>query len=197
MISSLHALHAFLQTSGLLPVLDHWQSLIAGLLSLLAGLVVFFGALIAAGLEVWAMRRATAAQIAMMRQTTADQIAALQEERKETDNRRRSVVKWAIRAEGQRLDKEVVRVRPQFLVGGTTAGAQALIESSPLLRGEREDAALLDGATFATLEEAARTLNNYNHLVETAVTATQLAELQEVCPKLLGEIAALADKLKK
>jgi hypothetical protein len=61
MNSALSSLHTFLQTSGLLPILDHWQALIAGLLGLFAGLVAFGGALVAACLQVREMRRTTTA----------------------------------------------------------------------------------------------------------------------------------------
>jgi len=96
MISNLRALYDFLQTSGLLPLLDHWQGLLAGVLGLLAGLVAFTGALIAARWQVKWMRR---------------QLADAQVARAETDRRRRSVVKWAARAEGRRLSVEAQNLR--------------------------------------------------------------------------------------
>ena len=186
-------------------MVDHWQTLIAGGISLAAGLVAFVGALIAACWQVRAARQAAKDQVCAVQRAADQQVAAvksqiadLQAERERTDNLRLTVVRWAVRAEARRLDKEVVRVRPLFLIGGQGlfSKEEALIESSPLLRGEREDAALLDEATFATLEEAASTLNNYNYRVETARTGAAQAALRDACHSLLEQLAGLADTLK-
>jgi hypothetical protein len=156
--------------------LHEWETLIAGGLGLGGGVLAYIG--------------------------IKAQIADLQAERKQTDDRRRIVVKWAVRMEGQRLDKEVVRVRPAFLKSfdptPTTRffnnRTSFLIESSPLLRGEREDVALLDGDIFKTLEKAAETLNSYTQRIETASTgAASLDELPERGRELLEHLATLAD----
>lgn len=159
-----------------------WGSLTGGVigggLTVLAGWIAYRGA-------------RTAAQ---------QQIDALQAERKETDRRRLIVVKMAVRAEGQRLDKEVARTRNRLknpyrdlIDRSSLFDGSLVIESSPLLRGEREDAALL-GDTLATLEEAATTLNNYNHRIE---TSTVREELIQTGLELLGQLATLTDKLKE
>jgi hypothetical protein len=65
---------------------------------------------------------------------------------------------------------------------------QLLIESSPLLAGEREDIALLDDKTRALLEGLAGILDEYNKRIETAVI---------VChgPLIDAEIFASIDRL--
>ena len=45
---------------------------------------------------------------------------------------------------------------------------QLLIASSPLLRGEREDIALLNDRTLVLLEEVAAVLDRYNASIETS-----------------------------
>jgi len=50
---------------------------------------------------------------------------------------------------------------------------QLLIESSPLLTGEREEIALLDDKTRALLERLAGILDEYNKRIETAVVVGQ------------------------
>jgi hypothetical protein len=62
--------------------LYNWQSLIAGGLGLLAGVVAYGGALIAANRQVVAMGDATAAQIAAVQRQLADAQAARQEDEK-------------------------------------------------------------------------------------------------------------------
>jgi hypothetical protein len=163
-----------------------WQTLIAGVLgggvALLAGVIAYIGALRAANRQVREMQRQLA----------------------ERNRRRRIVVEWAVRVEGQRLDTEVVRVREQFPKKGWTTFSSFLsnkdwfrIDSSPLLRWEREDAALLDGATLSALEKAAETLSNYNHRIKTAEGQVRLEELPETGRKLLEDLASQADILKK
>jgi hypothetical protein len=186
-------LHAFLQTHGLLPLLKDWQSLIAGLLGLLAGLVAFVGALIAAYRQVRTMRRTAAAQVATMQA----QIADLQAEREKTDERRRSVVKWAVRAEGQWLGITAAALKLRALPSRPQPAArskeQLVIASSPLLRGEREDIALLDDRTREPLEEVAETLNDYNSRITMAALPDGLHPLidQEVLD-LVDRLARLA-----
>jgi hypothetical protein len=175
--------------------MDHWQTLIGsvigGVLTIIAGGVAYLGALAAARRQVKAIQA---------------QIVDMQAERTRTDERRLVVVKWAVRAEAERLDKEVARVRPLLLniaafkepLSGMVT-PRLLIERSPLLCGEREDAALL-GDTFSTLVEAATTLNNYNHRVETtmsAMSAMSVENLARVGRQLLEQLADVADKLKK
>ncbi len=93
------SLHAFLQTSGLLPILARWQSLIAGLLGLLAGIVAFVGALIAAYWQVRTMRRTAAAQVAAMQSQLDDAKAA----RLENEEHLREVERAYVSGGGARL----------------------------------------------------------------------------------------------
>ena len=190
------SLHAFLQTSGLLPILARWQSLIAGLLGLLAGLVAFVGALIAACWQVRTMRRTAAAQVAAMQA----QIADLQAEREKTDDRRRSVVKWAVRAEGQWLGitaAAMLRALPSGPQPAARSRDQLLIASSPLLRGEREDIALLDDEMRATLEKVSDTLNDYNSRIETARTTVDGPYIEREVLALIERLGELAAELRE
>jgi hypothetical protein len=164
-------LHAFLQAHGLLPLLKDWQSLIAGLLGLLAGLVAFVGALIAACLQVREMRRAA----------------------KETDRRRLSVIKWTVRAEGRRLAtaaQDMLGTEARASIPGRPprANEPLAIETSRLLRGEREGIALLDDETRGLLELTAQTLDAYNLRIKRQPHG-------EGTVKLLQDLVELAGKL--
>lgn len=168
-----------------------WPTLIAGLgggmiggvFTVVAGYLAYRGAL----------RQVDAVKL---------QVKDQQDERKKTDDQRRTVAEWAVRAEAERLDKEISRVDPLWLIGaGLTPFVQQeprLIESSPLLRGEREDAGLL-GDKVAILERVASTLNQYNQRVEAAVRTADpyLGELQKVCREFLDQLYALTLELKK
>jgi hypothetical protein len=211
------SLHAFPQTSGLLPILGQWQSLIAGLLGLLAGLVAFGGALIAACLQVRAMRRTAAAQVAAMQQTTADQLTAvrlaaqdqvdaveaqiadLQAERQKTDERRLRVIKQAVKVEGRRLEAAATAMRQAIGEHGWATGkGEQLITSSPLLQGEREDMALLDDTTFDLVEQAADVVNEYNATMESKLGAPggTLFHVPPGVPVLLERLIQIAGKLR-
>jgi hypothetical protein len=103
-------LHAFLQTSGLLPLLARWQSLIAGLLGLLAGIIAFVGALIAA---YW--------QVKAARQTAADQVAAVQSQlddvrtaREEDEKHKREIERAYVSGGGARNMARNPNGRPLF-----------------------------------------------------------------------------------
>jgi hypothetical protein len=167
-------------------VFHKFETLVAGLLGFIGGLGAFIGVL-----------RAAEQQVAAARQAAKDQVEAIQAERKQTDEQRLIVVKMAVRAEGWRLDKEVARVSLLFTrdLQQFFTQREFFIESSPLLRGEREDAALL-GEMLATLEETAITLNTYNTRIGTAVSGTALAELQKTGPELLDKLSGLAAVLR-
>ena len=162
-----------------------WQTLIAGLgggligggLTVVAGFLAYRGALRAADQQVAAVK---------------SQIAALQAEREETDERRRSVVKWAVRAEGQWLGitaAAILRALPSRPQPAARSREQLVIASSPLLRGEREDIALLDDRTRDLLEEVAETLNDYNSRITTAALPDGLH------PLIDQEVLDLVDRL--
>jgi hypothetical protein len=132
-----------------------WQSLIAGLigggLGVVAGVIAYVGAIRAA-------RR---------------QIADAQAARRQADERRLSVIKWAVRVEARRLAIAVLALRDNALPSKPQAAnrykEQLIIKSSPLLRGEREEISLLDDQTRALLEELAGIVDEYNARIETAV----------------------------
>lgn len=148
---------------------DHWQTLIAGVvgggLTLIAGILAYRGA-----------RRAAKDQVAAVEA----QIVDLQRERNKTEERRLSVIRWAVETEAERIDTELLRVDPMWKIGGLTPFYKEprLIDSSPLLRGEREDIALLDGDTLTTLRKAANTLKQYNIRVLTVVRTDDPAYLR-------------------
>jgi hypothetical protein len=120
-----------------------------------------------------AARRSARAQVAAVEA----QIVDLWTKRKSTDERRLTVVKWAVRAERKRLEHAAAAVRlvlpPEMYIGGVAGFSdcdreQLTIASSPLLRGEREDIALLDPVTLKNLEDIANVLDDYNSRIETA-----------------------------
>src|SRR5262249_2380217 len=94
------------------------------------------------------------------------QLADAQKTREENDRRRRSVVKWAVLSEARRLEGAAAIMQTEALPSAAgwheRTREQLRIESSPLLRGEREDIALLDDATREALEALADTLDDYN-----------------------------------
>jgi hypothetical protein len=134
------------------------DTLIAGLLSLAAGIIAFIGAM-------WAGHR----QIAAVRDQIKDEQAA----RRQADERRLSVIKWAIKVEAARLDAAVSALRGNALPSAPQPAArsreQLVIQSSPLLRGEREEISLLDDQTRTHLEKVAGLLDEYNSRIQTAV----------------------------
>ena len=71
----------------------------------------------------------------------------------------------AVRTEANRLAAAVTALRNRALPSGPQPAArsreQLVIESSPLLRGEREEISLLDDRTRAHLEKLARVLDEY------------------------------------
>jgi hypothetical protein len=132
-------------------------SLIAGLLALAAGIIAYIGAIKSANRQVTALK---------------DQIEDAQTTRRLADERRLSVVKWAMRAEGTRLDAAVFALRDNALPSAPQPAErlteQLVIESSPLLRGEREEMALLDDQTRDALQKVAGIVAEYNSRIETA-----------------------------
>jgi hypothetical protein len=122
-----------------------------------------------------------------------DQVEDARRERRLTDKRRLSVIKWALRAEGTRLHAAVLALRGGALPSAPQPAArsaeQLVIESSPLLRGEHgAEMALLDDQTPAVLEKVAGIVAEYNSRIETAVVVNQ-------GPLIDHEILALVDCL--
>lgn len=127
-----------------------WQTLLAGLLGLGGGVLAYIGAI-----------RAGRRQVAAV----TNQIEDARSARRQIDERRLSVMRWAVRTEANRLAAAVTALRNRALPSGPQLAArsreQLVIESSPLLRGEREEISLLDDRTRAHLEKLARVLDEY------------------------------------
>ena len=163
------------------PVYEFFRdqgSIIAGVLALAAGIMAYIGAIKAANRQVAVLK---------------DQVEDARTERRLTDKRRLSVIKWALRAEGTRLHAVVLALRGRALPSAPQPAArsaeQLVIESSPLLRGEHgTEMALLDDQTRAVLEKVAGIVAEYNSRIETAVVVNQ-------GPLIDHEILALVDSL--
>jgi hypothetical protein len=111
--------------------------------------------------------------------------------RRQADERRLSVIKRAVRVEARRLEIAVSALRralPSAPQPAARFREQLVVESSPLLRGEREEISLLDDQTRGVLEELAGILDEYNARIETAVVVGQ-------GPLIDQEILALVDRL--
>jgi hypothetical protein len=156
-----------------------WQGLIAGALGLLAGIIAFAGALIAAQWQVAGMRRAADQEVAEVRRAADLQVDAVRAQiddaqavRGRAERRRRRIIEWAVRVEGRRLRAAVDARRDRALPSKPRFAArrveQLVIKSGALLRGEREDMALLDSETRTRLEEISSVLDEYNARIETA-----------------------------
>jgi hypothetical protein len=180
-----------------------WQSLLAGGLGLLGGVIAFAGALLAANCQVKGMRRAADQEVAAVREAAEKQVAAVQAQiddlqaaRREIELRRLSVLEWAVRGEGRRLETAAALMRealPSAPGWASRDKDQLVIESSSLLRAEREDMALLDDETRALLEEVAGVLDEYNTRIETAKLGTEGPLIVQKVLDLrrrLGELAA-------
>ena len=164
------------------PVYEFFRdqgSIIAGVLALAAGIMAYIGAIKAANRQVAVLK---------------DQVEDARRERRLTDKRRLSVIKWALRAEGTRLHATVLALRGRALPSAPQAAArrrqQLLIDSSPLLRGEWDEISLLDDQTRARLEEVAGILDEYNLRIQTAVDVGLGPN-----PLIDQEILALVDRL--
>lgn len=177
--------------------LYNWQSLIAGGLGLLAGIIAFVGALIAANRQVRTTQQAANQQVAAVQSQLDDARAA----REVSDRRRLSVVGWAIRAEGKRLGTAAALMMREALPSApgwaSRTNEQLLIESSPLLRGEREDMGLVDGETLALLREIADTLDAYNLRIETAKNGIEGPNIDKRTLELIAQLETLAAQLRE
>jgi hypothetical protein len=159
-----------------------WQTLVAGLLGVLGGLIAYRGAIISGRRQVAALR---------------EQIEAA---RQQDDRRRVSVVEWAVRAEGKRLETAVWARKGRALPSGpqpvsSRRREQLLIQSSPLLRGEREDMSLLDDETRTHLQRVADALHRYNACIETARSAPGPGEQPWIEQETLDAIDELATRV--
>jgi hypothetical protein len=155
-----------------------WQTIIAGLLGVVAGILAYIGAIKAARRQVAAL---------------TEQIEDMRAARRQADERRLSAIKWAIRAEGRRLDVAIVALRralPSRPQPANRSREQLVIKSSPLLRGEREDISLLDDQTRTRLEAVAVYLDEYNALIETAVAGDQGPLIEQKALDVLDRLAA-------
>jgi len=121
---------------------------------------------------------------------------------RQADERRLSVIKQAVKAEVKRLEISISalwRALPSAPQPANRRAEQLVIESSSLLRGEREDIALLDEKTRALLEGLAGMINEYNRRIETAVVVGQgplidqeiLDLIKNRLPEAVGEIRSV------
>jgi hypothetical protein len=123
--------------------LYNWQTLLGGGIALIAGVLAYFGA-----------RQAAAKQIAAVK----DQIEDARAASRQADERRLSVINWAVKTEVRRLEISISTLRralPSAPQATNRLAKQLVIESSPLLTGQREKIALLDDKTRALLERLA------------------------------------------
>ncbi len=166
-----------------------WQNLIAGLLGLAGGVIAYVGVRIAAKRQVAAADR----QVAAVHKQTEETVAA----RREVDERQLSVLKWAIRAEGRRLGAAVQALRGNALPSGPQPASrlpeQLIIQSSPLLSGERPEMALLDDRTRSLLEEVAGIVDEYNARIKTTNTAN-ISRGPQIDQQILALIEQLAER---
>src|SRR5215472_566175 len=106
---------------GFVALAREWQSLIAGALGLAAGVIAYIGAINAARRQVGALK---------------DQIEDARAASRQVDERRLSVIKWAVRAEVRRLEISISALRralPSAPQPANRLTEQLVIESSPLL----------------------------------------------------------------
>jgi hypothetical protein len=163
--------------------LDHWQTLFAGVLGVGGGVIAYIGAMRAAKRQVDGATVAADRQVAAMKA----QLDEARDARRESDERRRSVIKWAVQAEARRLEAAVWALEPPPRGNGALPSAgpryasrrteQLLIASSPLLRGEWEELVLLGDETRALLEEVGAALDGYNSRIKTASQKTDAGPL--------------------
>jgi len=121
-----------------------------------------------------------------------DQIEDAQTARRQDDERRLSVIKWAIRVEGRRLEattSTLLAALPSAQSPANRSREQLIIESSPLLRGERAEISLLDDQTRRLLEELAGIIDEYNSRIQTAVFLVQGPLIEQKTRALLDRLA--------
>jgi hypothetical protein len=161
--------------------ISDWQTLIAGAV----------GGVIGGGLTV------VAGWITL--KGAREQVASTRDAREESDRRRLSVVKWAVKAEGRRLGTAAAIMRaalPSSPQPAARSREQLIIASSSLLRGEREDIALLDDETRGLLEKITVTLDAYNLRIATANTNNLGPHIDERTLELITEVEKLAAELR-
>src|ERR1044071_259182 len=167
--------------------LYEWQSLVAGLLALLGGVLAYRGAITSARRQGLAPR---------------GQNEGMRAAEEEQHQRRLSVVEWAIWVEGRRLEKAVSARKGRALPTGPQLVSarrkeQLVIDSSPLLRGEREDLSLLDEETRVRLQRVADALYRYNACIETARSGTgEQSWIDEETLEAIDELAARVQSLR-
>ena len=137
---------------------------------------------------------------AARRQVTAlkDQIQDARTARRQDDERRLSVIKWAIRVEGRRLEaatSTLLAALPSAQSPANRSREQLIIESSPLLRGERAEISLLDDQTRRLLEELAGIIDEYNSRIQTAVFLVQGPLIEQKTRALLDRLAEVVQEI--
>jgi hypothetical protein len=166
--------------------LYEWQSIVAGLLAVFGGVLAYRGAITSGRRQVLAIR---------------EQIEDTRAARQQHDQRRLSVVEWAIWVEGRRLEKAVsarkgraLPTEPQLV--SARRKEQLVIDSSPLVRGEREDLSLLDDETRVRLQRVADALYRYNACIQTARSGTgEQSWIDQETLEAIDELAARVQSL--
>src|SRR5262249_53985851 len=119
-------------------MVDHWQTLIAGGIALLVGVLAFVAALLtvrAINKQVVEARQGGDQQVAAIRAQVSAieaQIADQQARDKQLDERQLNALKWSIRAEGRRLETAAALMRealPSVPGWASRAKEQLIIES--------------------------------------------------------------------
>jgi hypothetical protein len=161
--------------------LYNWQTLIAGVVGGLIG----GGLTVVAGLFAY---RGALQQVGAVKL----QIDALEDERKETDRRRRIVVEGAAMAEGTRVKTAATAA---LTLLANDFGVLTAIESSPLLNFEREDVALLDDDVRDALAAVTNLLTVYAYLVRDGGGWERREQIQPVLQNLIKQVDMFQIKL--
>jgi hypothetical protein len=188
--------------TGLWAALEHWQTLIAALLIVVAGAVAYTGMLVAASRQaaavrlatdhqvsstrrateqlVTAIRRATDQQVTAVRRATGEQVASLQVEKEQIEERQ--AVEWNVQIREGRIEIAAVTRGNASPVGQLEAAspiARLVVESEPSPHQERAEMALLDGRMRAVFEELATLIDEYNSRAKTINRLAALARVVE------------------
>jgi hypothetical protein len=185
--------------------LYNWQAKIAGGVALLVGVLAFVAALRTV--------RAINKQIAEARQGGNQQVAAIKEQvaaiqaqitdrqarDKQLDERRLADIEWSVSAEGGRLVTAAALKHEALDAASMACGSskdQWFIETSALLRGEREGIELLDDGRRGLLHQVASVLDDYNQRIATAKMQADGPDLPPEVLSLIGRLEMLAIQLR-
>ncbi len=119
--------------------------------------------------------------------------------RRQADDHRLSVIKWAIRVEGRRLKAAAHALRlalPSAPGWANRRREQLRIQSSPLLRGDRTEMSLLDDPTRVLLEEVAGIVDEHNSRFETATPGSEGPLIAELTLTLIDCLAEKAREMR-